>query len=176
MDTTDKRRYEFDWALLGDLDLGRPTMGSMMRVEAYRLMQSSFRDVLEQKLGTEGTDAFFYEAGELAGRALYKNMFTEVTTLAQFVERLTDVLQNLRIGILMIEKADPDAGVFVMTVSEDLDCSGLPVLDFPICSYDEGLIAALMESFTGDKFVVREVDCWCTGARTCRFSAERVVA
>jgi len=56
-------------------------------------------------------------------------------------------------------------------VSEDLDCSGLPELDYEICSYDEGFISALLECFSGMKFIVKEVDCWCTGDRTCRFSA-----
>ncbi|MEI6451670.1 MAG: 4-vinyl reductase, partial [Actinomycetes bacterium] len=41
-----------------------------------------------------------------------------------------------------------------------------------ICVYDEGFIAALLESYTGRRFVVKEVDCWCTGDRTCRFTAE----
>ena len=35
----------------------------------------------------------------------------------------------------------------------------------------EGFIAALLESFTGKKFTVKEIDCWCTGDRTCRFEA-----
>ena len=37
----------------------------------------------------------------------------------------------------------------VLTVSEDLDCSGMPDLGQEICSYDEGFIAALLEKFTG---------------------------
>ena len=34
----------------------------------------------------------------------------------------------------------------------------------------------MIESFTGKKFLVKEVDCWCTGDRTCRFSARRLKA
>jgi len=30
----------------------------------------------------------------------------------------------------------------------------------------------LLESFSGKNFNVREIDCWCTGARTCRFEAK----
>jgi len=40
--------------------------------------------------------------------------------------------------------------------------------------YDEGFIAGLLESFAGAPFKVKEVDCWCTGDRTCRFTAEMV--
>ena len=58
----------------------------------------------------------------------------------------------------------------MITVSEDLDCSGLPELDYEICVYDEGFIAALLESFSGKPFKVKEVDCWGSGARVCRFT------
>jgi predicted hydrocarbon binding protein len=76
------------------------------------------------------------------------------------------------IGILRIEKADMDKGSLVLTISEDLDCSGLPDLGYETCTYDEGFIAGLFESFTGRAFKVKEIDCWSTGDRTCRFVAE----
>ena len=31
-----------------------------------------------------------------------------------------------------------EKGSFVITMSEDLDCSGLPELDYEVCVYDEG--------------------------------------
>jgi predicted hydrocarbon binding protein len=75
------------------------------------------------------------------------------------------------IGILRVEEADLAGGRLVLTVSEDLDCSGLPELSYEICTFDEGFIAALLESFSGKSFNVKEIDCWCTGDRTCRFLA-----
>lgn len=75
------------------------------------------------------------------------------------------------IGILRVEEEDLSNGRLVLTVSEDLDCSGLPELSYEFCTYDEGFIAALLESFTGIRFQVKEIDCWCTGDRTCRFLA-----
>jgi hypothetical protein len=38
----------------------------------------------------------------------------------------------MSIGILRVENADPAAGTFVFTISEDLDCSGLPELDYDL--------------------------------------------
>lgn len=168
------RKYAFSWNLLGDIELGRPNLGPTTRVEVYRLMQFVFRDVLEAKYGTEVTDEIFYESGKLAGFHFYKNVFGHTTDFEEFVRKLQDALKAMGIGILRVEKADLLAGSFVLTVSEDLDCSGLPELDYEICVYDEGFIAALMESFTGKPFSVREVDCWCTGDRTCRFAAEMI--
>ena len=92
--------------------------------------------------------------------------------LGDYVAELQRLLRELGIGILRVEKADAEKGEFVVTVSEDLDCSGLPDTGDAICIYDEGFIAALLESFTGSPFTVKEVDCWCTGDRTCRFTAE----
>ena len=42
-----------------------------------------------------------------------------------------------------------------MTVSEDLDCSGLPELGYGVCVYDEGFISGILESFTGRPFDVK---------------------
>jgi predicted hydrocarbon binding protein len=75
------------------------------------------------------------------------------------------------IGVLRVEEEDLAHGRLVLTVSEDLDCSGLPELSYEICTYDEGFISALLERFSGKKFKVKEIDCWCTGDRTCRFLA-----
>ena len=169
------RKYKFSWELLGDIEAGRPHLGNTTRVEVFRLLQFAFLDVIEQHFGTEKTDKIFYEAGVLAGKEFYAHMLTPTNDLNEFVRELQEVLKELGIGILRVEKADMEKKELILTVSEDLDCSGLPELDYEICSYDEGFIAALLESFSGVKFFVKEVDCWCTGDRTCRFMATSVV-
>ena len=165
------RRYAFSWDLLGDIELGRPNLGNTTRLEVYRLMQFCFRDVLEQRFGAQAADDVFYEAGKLAGAEFAAHLLSKPDELGDFVAELQRVLREMGIGILRVEKADPEKGEFVVTVSEDLDCSGLPESGESVCVYDEGFIAALLESYTGLRFVVNEVDCWCTGDRTCRFTA-----
>ena len=167
----DRRKYEFSWDLLGDIELGRPNLGNTARLEVYRLMQFSFRDLLEQRFGTDVADTLFYDAGLLAGREFAAHLVGRHTDLGDYVAELQRLLRELGIGILRVEKADAEKGEFVVTVSEDLDCSGLPDSGDSICVYDEGFIAALLENFAGRPFLVKEVDCWCTGDRTCRFSA-----
>lgn len=167
-----ERKYAFSWSLLGDLQLGRPNLGPTTRLEVYRLMQYCFRDVLERRLGAGETDRIFYEAGHLAGCQFHKNLMPATSDLNEYLRALQALLRELSMGILRVEEADPETCRFVLTVSEDLDCSGLPELEHEICTYDEGFIAGLLESFSGRKFSVKEVDCWCTGDRTCRFRAE----
>lgn len=165
------RKYRFSWDLLGNIELGRPNLGQYAKIEMYRLMQYSFRDVLEQRLGADETDRIFYESGYLAGRELYHNLIGPVGDFNAFINKLQYLMKELGVGILRVEEADMEEGRFIITVAEDLDCSGLPEIGTQICTFDEGFIAALLECFTGKLFIVKEVDCWCTGDRTCRFSA-----
>ena len=167
------RKYEFFWGLIGDLEIGRPNLGTTTRVEVYRLMQFTFRDVLERKFGTEVADELFYEAGKIAGEEFYKQFLSEAKELGDFIKLLQEKLKEYSIGILRIEEADAEANNIILTVGEDLDCSGLPELDYEVCKYDEGFIAGMVESFTGKPYNVKEIDCWCTGDRTCRFSVDR---
>ena len=89
-----------------------------------------------------------------------------------FVNELQNQLKELKVGILRVEKADLDTMNFTLTVAEDLDCSGLPVSDEQVCTYDEGFINGLLIEYTGKKFDVKEVDCWCSGDRVCRFDVK----
>ena len=54
------------------------------------------------------------------------------------------VLEESKIGILRIEKFDIDTGEAVLTVGEDLDCSGLPITGETVCNYDEGFLAGIL--------------------------------
>ncbi|HWQ66810.1 MAG TPA: V4R domain-containing protein [Methanospirillum sp.] len=166
------RKYLFSWDLLGNIEDGRPNLGNSTRLEVYRLMQFCFRDVIEERFGTEEADLVFYAAGKLAGEEFYSHLLSGCSDFHDFIRKLQEVLRDLGIGILRVEEADFENGKFTLTVSEDLDCSGLPELDYVICTYDEGFIAGVLGQYTGKRFRVKEIDCWCTGDRTCRFTAE----
>jgi len=167
------RKYEFNWELLGDIIEGRGNLGADISVAVYRLMQFTLRDAIEQKFGAEAADELFIQAGRKAGLEFYKHFIDPVSSVEEFVSKTAEVLKNQKIGILRIEEALLDEGVIILTVDEDLDCSGLPDLDYETCIYDEGFVAALLEGFTNEKWDAKEIDCWCTGARTCRFRVTR---
>lgn len=167
-----ERKYAFSWEnVLGNLGEARPKLGPSTRVEVYRLLQFTLRDVLEQRYGTTMADDLFREAGLLAGTEFYKQFCSHVTSVAELVKTLQEHFEEYGIGILRVEKSDLDKLTFTLTVDEDLDCSGLPDTNDVICVYDEGFIQGILQQFSGRGFVVREVDCWCTGGRTCRFNA-----
>lgn len=163
---------QFTWEMLGNIAEGRPNLGNTMNVAVYRLMQFTLRDVLIRELGPQAADRIYYQAGQSAGRQFYKNLVTQRTDFNQFVVELQKLLSDMNIGILRVEKADLDNRHFILTVAEDLDCSGLPMVDESICTYDEGFINGLFLEFTGQDFEVKEIDCWCTGDRVCRFEVK----
>ena len=167
-----ERKYEFFWGLLGNLEVGRPNLGPYTRVEVYRLMQFTFRDVLERNFGTKKADEIFFEAGKLAGESFYEQYLSKAKSLNELVKILQDSFEELKMGVLRIENIKEDPLEITLAVGEDLDCSGLPELDYEVCTYDEGLIAGILGMAYKKKFSVKEIDCWCTGDRTCRFLAK----
>ncbi len=164
-----QRKYIFDWSLIGDLQVGRPHLGSSTRLENYRLFQFTMRDALEERFGTQTADEIFYAAGRKGGAAFYERYLSGCTTLEEFTRRFSGAMLEMNIGILRMEQSDLEQGVFVLTISEDLECSGMPITDYETCVYDEGFVAAILEQFTGRPFRAKEIDCWATGDRTCRF-------
>ena len=167
------RKYSFSWGLLGDVELGRPNLGANTHLSVYRLMQFTFRDIVEQRYGTEAVEEVFYAAGKLAGAEFYRNVIGKPEDFNQFIIKVQESLREFNMGILRVEKTDLENHEFTLTVSEDLDCSGLPVTGNEVCTYDEGFLAALLEGYLGSPIQVKEIDCWSTGDRTCRFDARR---
>jgi predicted hydrocarbon binding protein len=170
----ERDELEFDWSMIGNIGEGRPNLGNTMDVSVYRLMQFTLRDVLIKNYDAETADRIFYEAGRHAGKEFCKELITRQDNFNEFVVELQGLLKKLKIGILRIEEADLDTMQFTLTVAEDLDCSGLPASDETICTYDEGFISGLLAEYTGKDFSAREIDCWCSGDRVCRFKAEAV--
>lgn len=167
------RQYEFSWDFIGDIEEGRPNLGNSTRIEMYRLFQYTLRDVLEERFGTETADRILYDAGYKAGMALADKFVGPQSDLGAYLAKIEQVMLEYKVGILRMESADTDNHSYVLTVAEDLDCSGLPDMQHSVCNYDEGFIAGLFKYHAPDiDMNVKEIDCWCTGDRTCRFEVQ----
>lgn len=165
--------YDFIWADLGDIPFGRPNLGADVPVLVYRLALYTMREAIRRRYGEDMARTLLREAGWIAGREFCRNVLNTNQDFAAFIAHMQETLKAKKIGVLRVEKADPEAMSFVLTVSEDLDCSGLPVYGTTVCDYDEGFIAGLLQAYTGKPFSAVEVDCWATGARTCRFAVNQ---
>lgn len=174
MPKNEQNQSRFAWKDLGDIEQGRPNLGLVMPVWVYRLFQYTLRDVLLTEMGKEKANDIIVKAGKVAGIEFCKNLLDMQLGFNEFVAQLQRILKEQSIGILRIEKADMENMRFNLTVAEDLDCSGLPFSDEVVCQYDEGFIAGIFETYTEKPFVAKEVDCWASGDRVCRFDVKEV--
>jgi predicted hydrocarbon binding protein len=165
-----KKHADFVWDSLGDIKEGRGDLGEEMPVLVYRLMQYTMLNVLSKAHGLEQANEYFRQAGFMAGSEFAKHILGLKTDFDTFIADLQKKLEELKIGVLRMEAFDPDNGNIVLTVGQDLDCSGLPITNENVCIYDEGFIAGILETYTGKTYEVREVDCWANGDRVCRFN------
>lgn len=159
----------FSWETLGNVDIGRPNLGPVVPVLVYRLMQYTMRAVLVQEFGEARAKELFVAAGRLAGQEFCRQLLDTTANLDHFLRDLQQILIDLKIGVLRIEELNAETLDMTLTVAEDLDCSGLPVTDETVCDYDEGFLAGVFEVYFQRPFTAKEIDCWATGARICRF-------
>ncbi|MEZ5359829.1 MAG: V4R domain-containing protein [Candidatus Zixiibacteriota bacterium] len=163
----------FRWSDLGDVNFGRPNLGQNVPVLVYRLLQYTLKNVLVDEFGSDKANEIFIRGGRLAGIHFCRNLLNKSLPLEGFLSNLQKTLKDNSIGILRVESADQDEMHFVLTVAEDLDCSGLPFENKTVCQYDEGFISGVMEEYTGGIFNAKEIDCWASGDRVCRFDVRK---
>ena len=151
---------------------GRENLGTELPVAVYRLLEYSIREELTSRLGKEVQIDIFRSAGYRAGTYFAEKYLDSSLELSEFTAQLQKRLEEFKMGVLRIEKFDEETGKMVLTVSEDADCSGLPLLGETVCNYDEGFLAGILTSYTGKPYNATEVNCWATGDRVCRFRAD----
>lgn len=149
----------------------RGNLGEELPVIVYRLLEYSLKDELIERFGKETQIDVFRQAGRKAGEYFAKKLLDMNQPLDQFVSQLQARMQEMKIGVLRIEDVNEASGRIILTVAEDADCSGLPVLGETVCNYDEGFISGILSLYSGKPYTAVEVDCWATGDRVCRFHA-----
>lgn len=160
----------FSWDGMGNIEEGRGDLGEGMPVLVYRLLTYTMLDVLTRRYGKEEADDIFRDAGYLAGSEFAKNVLDLSADFGTFISTLQSKLKELKIGILRMENFEAETGAVLLTVGQDLDCSGLPTTGEMVCVYDEGFLAGVLEAYTKKPYRIREIDCWANGDRVCRFS------
>ena len=166
----DRKPIQFEEYLKYD-ENSRGNLGEELPVLVYRLLEYSLKEELIRRYGKDEQVEVFRSAGRMAGEYFTKNMLNLDQPMDQFVNELQNKMKELKIGVLRIEDVDEESGKIILTVAEDADCSGLPVLGETVCNYDEGFIAGILSVYYGKQYTAIEVDCWATGDRVCRFQA-----
>jgi len=102
-----------------------------------------------------------------AGRNLGKEMYWK--GLVKTIDDLFRAFLKYKVGLVDIVKESED--VVVIDVYECILCSGLPVINKPVCYFEAGVLSAIFEKLVGAN-TVKEEKCWCLGDLKCRFKVE----
>lgn len=122
----------------------RSNLGETLPVLVYRMLEYSIKEELIAQFGKEKQIDIFREAGQRSGEYFARHMLNLDQPLNAFISELQAKMQDLKIGVLRIENIDEQSGRIILTVSEDADCSGLPVLGETVCNYEEGFISGIL--------------------------------
>lgn len=158
---------------LGNSEDGRVNLGDAVPVTVYRLLEYSLKLELRNRYDKETQISIFRSAGKTAGEYFTRTYLDTSLSFDSFISQLQKKMEEFKIGVLRIENIDEKTGKIILTVSEDADCSGLPVIGETVCNYDEGFISGILSTYTGKEYNAVEVDCWATGDRVCRFHVNR---
>ena len=158
---------------IGDIATGRNNLGSEMPVAVYRLFEFTMKEALIEEFGEKEAIRLFRVAGYKAGVKFTEEMLNLKANFNTFIAELQKVLKDLKIGIFRVEQVDLKQKKLIVSIGEDLDCSGLPVTGKTVCNYDEGFLEGIMKAYTHEDYTVRETDCWGTGSRVCRFTIQK---
>ncbi len=163
-----------DLITLGDIGLGRKQLGEDMPVVVYRLFEFAAKEALTDLYGEGEMIEVLKRSGKIAGRLFARELLNLNQPFPDFIKQLISKLAELRIGILQVEHFEESTGAAVLTVSDDLDCSGSPNVGKVICNYDEGFISGILFEYTKRSYSVVEIDCWANGGGICRFEAKPI--
>ncbi|EHP89138.1 DUF2507 domain-containing protein [Methanotorris formicicus] len=147
----DKGNINFD-----DLDdVDRPTLGRCVDVVLFRVLKFSMLNYLGFSKNSK-----IYSAGKSFGKYLK----------IRSIEEMIEFFKAYNIGILEIVDENP----LKIRIYECIDCSGLPNIGKPVCFFEAGLIAGMLENILGKSVYVTEVKCHATGHDYCEFKVKIV--
>jgi predicted hydrocarbon binding protein len=143
--------------LANALKIDRPTLGDQTGVALYRLLRLV---ALEDIIGT-GASAITYYAGKKLGHELNLKSLDEFLVLCK----------QLNIGIIDIPTIT-DTHMHI-DIHECVTCSGMEPVGRPICHFEGGLIAGVVETITGKSVQAKETSCiGGLGDPTCGYDLE----
>lgn len=135
---------------LSDVVVERPKLGTVTDIRIFRVLR-----FMPYSIIGDGANGILYKSGKDLGRNLGLNSASEAVKF----------MHENRIGELEILQEDP----YHLRVDECLSCAGLPESGKPLCHFEGGLLAGIIESVSGRAVDFREVKCWGLGNGTCEF-------
>ncbi len=166
-----EKKVSFKMKSVGDVSV-RKELGGTTSLEMFRIIRTCLAEVVNISMGEEAANSAMYGSGKVAGDEIHQNFLKDSKDLNDLVAKTTELLRTLKIGLFRVDKADVEKGEFLISVDECVSCSGTPNIGKPICYFEGGVIAGILEGFTGKNVEAKEIKCWAMGDQTCQFEVK----
>ncbi len=134
----------------------RNELGTNINLVYMRLFRLALRDTYGSKLSS----SLLYEAGRHTAINNFK--FNSINDVV-------NSLNDLSIGVMKITYNDGERIIF--EEDECAVCSGMPVTNESLCSFEAGFLAGALSCIMNKDVVVEETKCWGLGDQICQFEA-----
>lgn len=158
--------------LIGNPAEGRKVLGEMVPVQLFRALR--LVGVMEgmKEIAGRGANAIIYRGGRNLGLYIGKSISDQLATPGDLNSYLTGVVNtchNLGIGLLSTVGGSFESGKVYLQVDECVSCAGIPDVGEPVCHFEGGMIAGIVENFTNTQVRSKEIKCWGKGDEACVF-------
>lgn len=158
----------------GEAELqNRKVLGPMIPVRLFQAVRMIGLGVAMEEMVGPGAKALVYRSGQRLGEGLGGVVLDQTgENLTDFVSGIQKVCADLRLGLVVVEKADPSTGLFTIRVDECVSCAGVQNIGVPICHFEAGLVGGILRSFVKAPVRAVETRCNAAGDSTCGIELE----
>lgn len=145
----------------------RPKMGTDIPLLIFRAFRHFSSDYVEEVMGRAST-VVFQNGGRELGKEVGGSMIDKDLNL--YLKSVIKFVADNKIGILRPVLHDDEK--MVLALDECITCVGMPNIGKRICHFEVGLVAGVVEAFTGKKVRAHESKCYANGEDTCEVTVD----
>jgi uncharacterized protein len=161
--------------LIGNTSLGRKTLGETVPVQLFRALR--LVGVMEgmKEIAGRGANAIIYRGGRNLGLNIGKSISTQISEpleLNNYLSSVVSTCKSLGIGLVSVAGGSFESGQVYIRVDECVSCAGMPNIGEPVCHFEGGMVAGIIENFTHTQIRCKEIKCWAKGDSECLFEIQ----
>ena len=152
----------------GDPIIGRHKLGQLVPVNVFRALRLEGM----KEIAGRGANAIIYRGGRNLGVNIGRDISAQLANpgnLNDYLAAVVHAFEQLQIGLVSVAGGSFENGQVYIDVKECVTCAGIPNIGETVCHFEGGVIAGIVQHFTGTVVTCKELQCWGNGDKTCFF-------
>lgn len=146
----------------------RNKLGQQVPINVFRALRLEGM----KEIAGRGANAIIYRGGRNLGLNMGSDISARLsnpTDLSEYLTAVVKTFEDLGIGIVSVADGSFDNGQVYLRVDECVTCAGIPNIGETVCHFEGGVVAGIVQHFTGSLVTAKEVQCWGMGDKICMF-------